>query len=298
MNGVSHHVRIWGDARAPKLFALHGWMDCSASFQFLVDAFASPWQVIAPDWRGFGRSQWLGRPYWFPDYLADLDALLAHYCPHEPARLVGHSMGGNILCLYAGARPERVGALASLEGIGLPPTQPDDAPGRYRKWLDQLREPRRPKVYADVVALAARLAEGNPRLTEARARFLAEHFSAAGPHGGVVAAGDPWHRVTYPVLYRLEEAKACWRAITAPVLWVSATQSSMMKMFAGHEEDLRARLACFRDLREASIEDCGHMMQHDQPEALARILEAFFRESAASGSARRGSAAASPARAA
>ncbi len=48
--------------------------------------------------------------YWFPDYVADLDALLDHYAPDEPARLVGHSLGGNVVCAYAGARPRSRGA--------------------------------------------------------------------------------------------------------------------------------------------------------------------------------------------
>ena len=30
--------------------------------------------IIAPDWRGYGRTQWNAQGYWFQDYLADLDA--------------------------------------------------------------------------------------------------------------------------------------------------------------------------------------------------------------------------------
>ena len=73
---------------------LHGWMDVGASFQFLVDALVRDWFVIAPDWRGFGRSEWCPDGYWFFDYLADLEALLDHYSPGEPACVVGHSLGG------------------------------------------------------------------------------------------------------------------------------------------------------------------------------------------------------------
>ena len=69
-------VRHWGDESAPKLFMIHGWMDISASFQFVVDAFKRDWHVIAPDMRGFGHSGWAKGGYWFPDYLADLEALL------------------------------------------------------------------------------------------------------------------------------------------------------------------------------------------------------------------------------
>ena len=38
VRGLRYHLRCWGDPRSPKLFLLHGWMDVSASFQFLVDA--------------------------------------------------------------------------------------------------------------------------------------------------------------------------------------------------------------------------------------------------------------------
>ena len=56
IRGLDYHVRTWGDAGAPTLFMLHGWMDVGASFQFLIDALTRDWRVIAPDWRGFGGS--------------------------------------------------------------------------------------------------------------------------------------------------------------------------------------------------------------------------------------------------
>ena len=117
------------------LFMLHGWMDVSASFQFTVDAFARDWHVLAPDWRGFGLSQRAPGGYWFPDYIADLDALLEACTPDAAVPVVGHSMGGNVAGLYAGIRPERVSKLVLAEGFGLPRTVPAQAPGRYRSGL-------------------------------------------------------------------------------------------------------------------------------------------------------------------
>ena len=83
IRGLRYNVRQWGPADAPPVFLLHGWMDASATFQFVVDALRQDWHVIAPDWRGYGASEWLGRPYWFPDYYADLDALLVMLCSAE-----------------------------------------------------------------------------------------------------------------------------------------------------------------------------------------------------------------------
>ncbi|MBV6475778.1 MAG: 2-succinyl-6-hydroxy-2,4-cyclohexadiene-1-carboxylate synthase [Rhodocyclaceae bacterium] len=276
IRGLKSHVRLWGPTGAPKLFLLHGWMDCSASFQFLVDAFARDWRVIAPDWRGFGLSEWLNGPYWFPDYLADLERLLDHYAPDEPVRLAGHSMGGNVAGLYAGARPARVAKLAILEGFGLHSTEPAQAPGRYAKWLDQDKAGATLRDYADLDEFATRLMRDNPRLTQAQAEFLAANFSQRRPDGRFGYAADPWHRVINPVLYRFEEAKACWRAVTAPVLWVVARDSHLYKEFAGRSEDYAARLASFARLREVVLDDCGHMLQHDQPQRLAQVVEQFL----------------------
>ena len=270
------HVRLWGPAGAPRLFLLHGWMDVAASFQFLVDALSKEWRVIAPDWRGFGASDWNRDAYWFPDYLADLDTLLRHYSPDEPVRLVGHSMGGNVASLYAGVRPQRVGKLALLEGFGLPAVAAGEAPARYAKWLDQLSDVPGLRDYADRGQMAERLRRDNPRLTAERAAFLADHLGVAQGEGRIAMAADPYHRVVNPVLYRLEEAKACWRRVTAPVLWVVGSESTLLKNFAIHDEDYRERLACFHDLRESVIAAAGHNMHHDQPERLAWVLEEFL----------------------
>jgi len=276
IRGLKSHVRLWGPADAPKLFLLHGWMDCSASFQFLVDALACEWRVIAPDWRGFGQSEWLHRAYWFPDYLADLEWLLEHYSPDEAVRLVGHSMGGNVVGLYAGVRPARVAKLAILEGFGMHPTDPAKAPGRYVNWLEQDKAGATLRDYADLGEFADRLLRDNPRLKQEQADFLAANFSQRRPDGRFGYAADPWHRVTNPVLYRFEEAKACWRAVNAPVLWVVAADSRLYKEFAGREEDYQARLTSFSGLREVVMEDCGHMLHHDQPQRLAALLEDFL----------------------
>ena len=117
-----------------RLVALHGWMDVGASFQFLVDALVDDWHVVAPDLRGFGRSEWQPQGYWFADYIADLDALLDQVSPDAPVRLLGHSLGGNIVMHYAGSRPARVHAVVSLEGFGIPFELASAAPENSSGW--------------------------------------------------------------------------------------------------------------------------------------------------------------------
>lgn len=276
VRGLRYHVRAWGPADAPKLVMLHGWMDVSASFQFVVDALRGAWRVLAPDWRGYGLTDRGGADcYWFPDYVADLDRLLDAISPEAPVRLAGHSMGGNVACLYAGVRPQRVAALIDLEGFGLAATQARNAPRRYARWLDELRDPPGLRDYDDFRALAARLRQQNPRLTVERAAFLARHWGAESG-GRIVLRGDPAHKVVNPVQYQLEEARACWRAVTAPVLWVQGAETATPGMLGLSEADLAERKACFADLTECVLTDCGHMVHHDQPERLAAEIEAFL----------------------
>jgi len=269
-------VRRWGPAGAAPMVLLHGWMDISASFQFLVDALQHQWSILAPDWRGFGDSQGNDGPYWFPDYLADLDGLLDHYFPDTPVPLVGHSMGGNVACLYAGLRSQRLSHLVSLEGFGINDMLPQGAPARLVQWLEEQKTPPRLKSYPDEAALAARLCRDNPRLKPERARFLAGHLGRARSDGGLDWAGDPWHKAVSPILYRLEEAKACWRQVAVPTLWVRGAETSFLKRFHIDEADYAARLACFGQGREAVLADAGHMLHHDNPEALATLLEGFL----------------------
>jgi pimeloyl-ACP methyl ester carboxylesterase len=276
IRGIRHHVRLWGDSGKPKLFLLHGWMDVSASFQFLVDALKQGWLVVAPDWRGFGLSAWAHEGYWFQDYYADLDTLLDLYSPDTPATVVGHSMGGNIACTYAGIRPLRVAKLISLEGFGAGRGNAAMAPARYERWLNELKDPPTLRPYDSFDAVAARLRKNNPRLTEAMAHFLAQHWARKSDNGDIVLRFDPRHKIVNPVLSRVDELIACWERITCPVLWVSTHETDSRGWRKDKPEQLAQRKGAFKDFSEVLLDDCGHMMHHDQPEKLAAIIETFL----------------------
>jgi pimeloyl-ACP methyl ester carboxylesterase len=281
---VRLHIRRWGNPLAPTLFLLHGWMDVSASFQFVVDELQRDWNIVAPDWRGFGPSQWLRRPYFFVEHLADLEAIVDRYAPDGKVRLVGHSMGGILSCLYAGIRPERVERVLTLEGFGIAPTTPGMAPERYAHWLDAHRTPPRMHVYPDRHTFARRLQKTDRFLTSARADFLARHLARIGDgqdrsgarRHGIVWNGDPWHKAPGAYLFRLEESMAVWNQVTCPVLWVAGRQSWVVREYATRPGDWEARRACFADSDERWIEDADHMLHHDQPEEVARIIEEFL----------------------
>ena len=277
VRGLRYHLREWGTEGAPKLFMLHGWMDVSASFQFVIDELQAEWHVIAPDWRGFGLTEWTGNDaYWFPDYLGDLDAILQACAPGEAVRLVGHSMGGNVACQYAGVRPARVRQLVALDAFGLADSDPERAPGRLEKWLNELERPTSFRAYPDRAALAARLQAANPRLPADKADFLATHLGEADGEGGIRLAGDPAHRRVNAVLYRRAEALAAWRRVAAPTLWVEPADAGLRRQLGVSDEAHAAARAAFRDFREVAVADSGHNLHHDQPREVARIIEAFL----------------------
>ena len=288
IRNLRYHVRRWGEpggGRTP-LVLVHGWMDVSASWQFMVDAFAQDHYVIAPDWRGYGLTEMAETDnYWFPDYLADLDFLLDHYAGSEPVDLVGHSMGGNIAMLYAGARPERIRKLVNLEGFGMAATQPQEAPARYAKWMGQLKAYHRGelalKPYASVEAVAARLMKTNKRLPPDKAQWLAPHWARQGDDGQWRILGHAAHKIVNANLYRVDEVLALYRAIQAPVLAVEASDDSLSQWWQGRYTlaEYHQRLQELSDVRVGRIEDAGHMVHHDQPRQLARLIEAFLLES-------------------
>jgi pimeloyl-ACP methyl ester carboxylesterase len=289
IRGLEYHLEAWGGPELatperPLLVLLHGWMDVGASFQFMVDALAAlegprRW-VVAPDWRGFGRTSAGGSDsYWFPDYLGDLDALIDRLSPSLPVDLLGHSMGGNVVMSYAGIRPGQVRRLINLEGFGLPASRAQDAPKRLQKWLDELKAPAELRPYASAEAVAARLIKTNPRLAPDKAAWLATRWAAPDAGGQWHLLADAAHKRVNPVLYQADEAVETWARIVAPLLWIEGADTDVGKWWGDRypRSEFEARLARVAQVERERLADCGHMLHHDQPEALAARLLAFLR---------------------
>jgi pimeloyl-ACP methyl ester carboxylesterase len=275
IRGVRYHVRMWGDPAREPLFLLHGWRDVSASFAWVAEHLCDRWRLVAPDWRGYGLTQWPQGEYWIPDYVADLDALVDAFGGGAPARLVGHSMGANLATIYAAAYPAKVASLACVEGFGLPAEPPEAAPVKLLSWLESVkREPLASKP-TSVQAVAASLQRNNSRMTPARADALAPHFvdvESTPPR----ARNDPRLVFLYPTPFRQDEWLALLSKLEADVLWVVARDSNLPQLLALSPEQWQARRSAIRRRKEVSIDDAGHGVHYEQPEALARVLRAHF----------------------
>jgi pimeloyl-ACP methyl ester carboxylesterase len=277
VRGLDIQLTRWGPEPGPvaPVFLLHGWQDSADTFQFMVDAFVHDWPLVALDWRGFGGSEWSGNGYWFPDYIADLEALLDLLSPGEPARIVGHSMGGNIAATYAGLRPERVRCVVNLEGFGMERTSSEQAPAQLRKWLDQVKVAPVTKDYESFEQFAAVIAFRYPRFSAAQADFVARAWGRLEPSGRVSLSGDARHRWINPALYKREDAEQVWRQITAPMLLVLGDQSEYLPRLGadGTEAALRA---IYPGVEIAHVPGGGHMLHIEQPDLVAALAEQFL----------------------
>ena len=270
-----YHIKSWGKADAPLLIYLHGWADTGSTFQFVVDKFQSNWQIIAPDWRGFGRSENTNSSYWFPDYLADLDEILRLYSSDQPATLIGHSMGANIASLYAGIMPERISHLINIEGFGLSDSDPKNAPNNYRLWLEQQQSNPEFKPYASINDLIPRILKRSPNMKPEQAEFVAREWSKADSNGRIILRADPFHKLPNAVQYRRQEAEACWNQIIAQTLFIWGENTNFKKqMQLLHDIDFEEHP--FFCARTECILDTGHMIHFEAPETLAKAIENFL----------------------
>lgn len=280
LRGLDYAWRDTGPADGPVIVLLHGLMDTAASFAPLVDALdrrlPEAYRFIAPDWRGHGATAWAADgDYWFPQYLADLDALLDATVGERPVTLIGHSMGGQIASLFAGTRHHRVTRLIALDSLNVPDSDPAKAPRRYKRWLDAQSTPPTPRVYDSVADVSTRIGRRYPELSQEQLRFLAHHWSEpvdGGPHCRMRV--DPWHRAPFPYGFRANEAMAIWQTVANPVLCVDGGQSPVAQFTSGAV--MNQRRACFRALQHVVLEHCGHMLHLQAPGPVAEAICQFL----------------------
>jgi pimeloyl-ACP methyl ester carboxylesterase len=261
-----------GRAGAPKLLALHGWLDNAASFLPLLP-YLEDFEVVALDLPGHAGSDHRAPGYdymlvdWIHDVLDALDAL-----EWQRTLLLGHSMGGAIATLVAVAAPERIARLALIEALGPLAGESAEAGKRLRSAVAArraLRPGRPPKLIADVEqAVDARLAVSQMS-REAAHLIVARNLRAVD--GGWAWRSDP--RLTLPSHLRVDEAsiRAWLRALDVPTFVLCADPPPP---YFGPE---------LRDARVAEVPQAqlallagGHHLHMEQPQAVAALLRPFL----------------------
>jgi pimeloyl-ACP methyl ester carboxylesterase len=278
VRGLKIHYVEWGERQATPLVLVHGFLDHARSWDPFVAAVqklsSRPLWIVAPDCRGHGDSGWVGAGgyYHFPDYVLDLDFLVGRLGV-QSAHLLGHSMGGTISFLYAGTFPHRVGRLILVEGIGPIGMAFSDAPARMERWIAEVKklEQSKPREYGSLEEAARRLQRSNPRLQPELALHLARHGMRQTERRKWTWKFDPLHRTTSPQPFYSGQAIVYFRRVQCPVLLVQGKRTRQSP-----RPDFQQRVEALSDANSAEIDAAGHMVHHDNPEGLAKVVVKFL----------------------
>ena len=118
----------------------------------------------------------------------------------------------------------------------------------------------------------------NPRLGSDKAHWLAQHWAREDAQGQWSIQGQAAHKLSSAHLYRLDETLEIFKCICAPVLSLEASDDSLAQWWKNSYTlaQFHERLTVVPRIEIARIEDAGHMLHHDQPEAVAAKIEQFI----------------------
>ncbi|GGY87159.1 proline iminopeptidase [Streptomyces poonensis] len=228
-------ARLWasrtGTDRGTPLVLCHGGPGLWDMFGDLAALLSDRALVHRWDQRGCGRSEPCAGPWTTERFVADLDAVRAHF-GLERMVLLGHSFGGWLALHYALAHPGRVDALVYVAGTGIGPV--DDWHGVYREnFLVRLGE--QPERLARWRELEGRTGlSGREERERAVLRWSTDFADGerALEHAGRLA--DPWFPVNLECNAALgadqkrtsgsPELYAACRALDLPVLVVDGAR--------------------------------------------------------------------------
>jgi pimeloyl-ACP methyl ester carboxylesterase len=271
-----------GIAGAPKVLALHGWLDNAASFVPLAEHLPGI-ELVAPDLPGHGRSAHLapGADYSFAGAVnAVLD--IADALGWERFALLGHSMGAGIGSLLAAACPQRVARFVAIEALGALSEAPERTAGRLREAIAAARAlpGKRLRVFPDIASAARARMQANA-LSEPVARLLVERglvpVQADGEHrvdeqpAGYAWSSDP--RLTLPTMVRMTEPQVhdLVRGIQCPTRVIHADPAQPYLPDA-----LRRARAALLPRGELVVIAGGHHLHMEQPAEVAAAIGEFF----------------------
>lgn len=270
--GIALSALAWGPAGGRPVFALHGWLDNAASF-FPLSPYLTGCRLVAVDLPGHGHSDRLPLSSWihYPDYLPLLLEALDQL-GWDRCLFLGHSLGAGIAAVMAALVPERVRALAAIEGMG-PLTAPaDQALSALRRAIKQLsRYPDRqlPTYSNRETAVTARHQAGDLSYQAARilsVRNLVERGDRVGWRT------DPRLTLKSPVYLMEEQVLAILEGVKTPTLLIKGDRGLLVDRPETTER-------CQRVDNIAVVELAGgHHLHMDDPEAVGTVIADFFRQ--------------------
>src|SRR6202034_1526465 len=190
-----------------------------------------------------------------------------------PVRIVGHSLGGIVSLLYAGAFPGEVTRLVSIEGFGRPAQAGDpSAPERLRHWVARGREMsgRTPRRYRSLEEALERMQEANPHLSPDQARHLTIHGTNQNEDGSYSWKFDNYVYLHAPSDFAGDDVASIWAEIECQVLLIGGAESWATQSGGDFAQDFRAG-------RHELVPHAGHWVHHDQLDGVTNLVRDFLK---------------------
>ena len=267
VNGLELHHLDWGTSGRPPLVLLHGIRLHAHCWSHFSRAFRGDYHVLALDARGHGDSGWSEEGhYHLNDLYEDLHAVLEERKLGE-VTLIGHSLGARTAMLYTHLHPERVRRLVLVDmGAGLPPTAKPVDFSRYT----ETPPPKDFATHEEAVEYLGGILRLAPReLIEESVRFGMREL----PSGNFTwkydpaLSGPPRPRTGTPEWDLWEAVKT----IDCPTLLLHGEHSRVVT------PEIAQRMAAeMSDCRVELVEQAGHALFTDQPEAFAKSVKRFL----------------------
>ncbi len=270
IRGLKICLCTWGPEEGPLVLCLHGILEQGAAWSEVAIRLAQKgYRVIAPDLRGHGRSDRLGKggSYNLIDFLGDIDAIV-EYLAGKAFILVGHSLGSVLGAIFATIRPQRIKNIVLVETI-LPTANEDDDPtASLTNQLNHMAAPPEHPVFPNVEAAAERLRKATPAITHSLAMILAERITEPC-EGGVRWRWEPLLRTRAGIslngIGRSRYLKLL-KKIKVPITLVYGDKSSFNRI-----EDLNQQHEAMPNATKVVVSG-GHNLPLEAPSALAKII--------------------------
>ncbi len=270
IRGLKICLCTWGPEEGPLVLCLHGILEQGAAWSEVAIRLAQKgYRVIAPDLRGHGRSDRLGKggSYNLIDFLGDIDAIV-EYLAGKAFILVGHSLGSVLGAIFATIRPQRIKNIVLVETI-LPTANEDDDPtASLTNQLDSMAAPPEHPVFPNVEAAAERLRKATPAISSSLAMILAERITEPC-EGGVRWRWEPLLRTRAGIslngIGRSRYLKLL-KKIKVPITLVYGDKSSFNRI-----EDLNQQHEAMPNATKVVVSG-GHNLPLEAPSALAKII--------------------------
>lgn len=255
----------WGaESNSRALICVHGLTRNGRDFDWLARAVREHYRVACPDVVGRGRSDWLAdkRGYGYPQYCADLNALIARLGAAQ-VDWVGTSMGGLIGMVMAAQQDTPIRRLV-MNDIG--PYIPKAGLERLARYVG--KDPR----FADLAAAEAYIREISApfgALDEAEWRHLTLYSVRQEPDGSWrlrydPTIGDPMQSAEIADT----DLWSVWERVRCPVLVLRGERSDLLPPETAAEMARRGPKA-----RVIEVAGCGHAPALMAPEQIAPIRD-------------------------